>query len=454
MRSRDSRRCSGWILGLWLGATGLAQAEEISGGEQGPGRAQGVPVPVTVVLQAGDMPDGGGGAMVDILNSPFTDGGGRVGFNGSLTDGDRFIWYDDGIIFLDSSIEDFNLTSGESTMGVSNSAGFIYSPSVDGDDSVWSHNGLVQREDVQAPGFPDGTTNTFNSRPTMLPGGEAFWVSGFNESGGTSTEGRVLYTSPTASSSDIAVVLRSDDMVSGLPIDRPSGIGFDYQISDNGLHHIHDLVMDTGSTADDGAIYVDGALVAREGQPNGDGANWGNFDAVSINNLGNYLFSGDDDGATTGDEFLAYNGAIAVREGDTLDGVTLTSSASVLGASLNNAGWAVHAWNRSGGDEFLFVACDATDLASSLVVVATGDELDVDQDGSGDATLTDLGISSVVGPGLWLAEDGRVFVNVELDFGGGEIEAIIALGLPCLEPGIFSDGFETGDTSRWSTTVL
>ncbi len=453
MRSRDSRRWVGWILGLWLGVTGLAWAEE-TGSVQDVRRVAGVPVPAVVVLQAGDTPAGGGGAMVDILNSPFTDGRGRLGFNGSLTDGDRFIWYDDGIIFLDSSIEDFNLTSGESTMGVSNSAGFIYSPSVDGDDSVWSHNGLVQREDVQAPGFPDGTTNTFNSRPTMLPGGEAFWVSGFNESGGTSTEGRVLYTSPTASSGDIAVILRSDDMVGGLPIDRPSGIGFDYQISDNGEHHIHDLVMDTGSTADDGAIYVDGALVAREGQPNGDGANWGNFDAVSINNLGNYLFSGDDDGATSSDEFLTYNGAIAVREGDTLDDVTLTSSASVLGASLNNAGWAVHAWNRSGGDEFLFVTCDASDLASSIVVVATGDELDVDGDGSGDATLTDLGISSVVGPGLWLAEDGRVFVNAELDFGGGEVEAIIAFGLPCLEAGIFSDGFESGDTSLWSTTVL
>ena len=447
-------------LSLLLGATGLAQAEDagldVRNAKVSPcwqKRIAGVPLPVTVVLQEGDTPTGGGGAMVDILNAPFTDGGGRVGFNGSLTSGERFIWYDSGITFLDSSVVGATLSGAESTMGISDAGGFIYSPSVDGDDSVWSQNGLVLRENIQAPGFPAGTNNTFNSRPTMLPGGAAYWVSGFDDTGGTTTQGRVLYVSPTASSGDVSVVLRSDDVVDGLAIDRPSGIGFDYQISDDGSHHIHGLLMDTGSTVDDDAIYVDGSLVAREGQPNGGGANWDNFDVVSINDSGHYLFSGDDDGATASDEFLAYDAVIAVREGDTLDGVTLTSTASVLAASLNNAGWAVHAWSRSGGDEFLFAACDASDLASSVVVAATGDVVDVDGNGTGDATLTDFGASNVIGPGLWLAEDGRVYANVSLDYGGGALEAIAGFELPCAFPEIFSDGFETGDTTRWSATV-
>ena len=460
VRSRSPGRRSGsWILGylLLLGGTGPAQAGDgvatmgVDGRWQQ--RVEGMPLPATVVLQVGDTPAGGGGAMVDGLNPPFTDGGGRPGFNGALTSGERFIWID-GIVFLDSSVVGSTLTGGESTMGISDADGFIYSPSVDGDDSVWSHNGLVLRENVQAPDFPAGTNNTFNSRPTMLPGGAAYWISGFDDTGGTSTQGRMLYTSPTASAGDVTVVLRSDDMVGGLAIARPSGVGFDYQISDNGMHHIHDLLMDTGSTADDGAIYVDGALVAREGQPNGTGANWDNFDVVSIDDSGHYLFSGDDDGDPSKDEFLAYDGTIGVREGDTVGGVVLTSTAAVLGASLNNTGQAVHAWSRaSATDDFLFAACDASDLAASVLVAATGDEVDVDGDGAGDATLTDLGISTVAGPGLWLAEDGQVYARVDLDFGGGDVEAIVGFELPCVAPEIFSDGFESGDTTAWSSTT-
>lgn len=452
MRSRlASIRRSGLPIGLLvlLGTTVPALAAEVGGGE----RIAGLPLPVTVVLEAGDTPAGGGGAMVDTLNAPFTDGSGRVGFNGLLSSGERFIWVDSGITFLDSSVGGSTLTGAESTMGISDTGGFIYSPSVDGNDAVWSHNGLVLRRGLQAPGFPAGTNDTFNSRPTMLPGGEAYWVAGFDDTGGTSTQGRVLYTSPTASSADVSVVLRSDDMVDGLAIDRPSGIGFDYQISDDGSHHIHDLLMDTGSTVDDGAIYVDGSLVAREGQPNGSGANWDNFDVVSINDSGHYLFSGDDDGPTASDELLAYDAVIAVREGDTVGGVTLSSTAAVQGASLNNAGWAAHLWSyNSGGAEVLFIACDASDLAASVVVAATGDEVDVDGDDIADATLTDFNASNIVGPGLWLAEDGRVYANVDLDFGAGDVQAIAGFELPCALV-IFSDGFESGDTTMWSGTV-
>ncbi len=463
MRARSVSSLAGiWPLGLvlWLGVTGLGLAAAAAAGARRPAvnerwqeRVTGLPVPVTVVLQIGDVPAGGGGEMVDLLNAPFTDGGGRVGFSGGLTSGERFIWFDSGIVFLDSSVVGSTLTGAEGTMGISDAGGFFYSPSVDGDDSVWSHNGLVLRENVQAPGFPAGTNNTFNSRPTMLPGGEAYWVSGFDDTGGPSTQGRMLYRSATASSGDVSLVLRSDDLVDGLAIDRPSGIGFDYQISDDGSHHIHELLMDTGSTVDDGAIYVDGLLVAREALPNGAGANWDNFDLVSINDSGAYLFSGDDDGAATSDEFLAYDGVITVREGDTVGGVALTSTAAVLGASINNAGWAVHLWSRaSGSDELLFAACAASDLASSVLVAATGDEVDVDDDGFGDATLTDFNASTVTGPGLWLAEDSRVYAEVDLDFGAGDVEAIAGFELPCVLD-IFSDGFESGDTTAWSSTT-
>lgn len=52
-------------------------------------------VPATVVVQVGDTPPGGGGDAVTSLNSPFTDGSGKVGLTGALDDGgsnDNFVW--------------------------------------------------------------------------------------------------------------------------------------------------------------------------------------------------------------------------------------------------------------------------------------------------------------------------------------------------------------------------
>ena len=107
---------------------------------------------------------------------------------------------------------------------------------------------------------------------------------------------------------------------------------------------------------------------------------------MAINNDGVYLFSGDTDGATTTDEFIAYNGVIAIREGDVIDGVTLTSTAWVRGLAINNLGQAAFAWGpNSGADEYLFLSCDASDLAGSAqLVLATGDTLDFDGNGVAD----------------------------------------------------------------------
>lgn len=390
-------------------------------------------VPATVVLQEGDVPAGAPGA-VTALNSPFTNGNGAVGFTGSA--GDNLVWYDGGIVWLNSDALPVVLTGAEGTMGVSDTGGFIYSPSVAGDDGVWTHNGLLLVEGVPAPGYAPPTTVTFNSRPHMLPGGASYWIAGVSYSGGTSSEGRVLYTSSDSTPATITPVIASDDLVGGLAIDRPSGVDFDYQISDGGTHHIHVLLLDTGSTTDDGIVYVDGGIIARETFATGAGDNWDNFDNVSINDSGDFLFSGDTDGATGSDEFVAYNGAIAIREGDTIGGINLASSATVNTLSLNNLGHAAMIWTYA-GTETLFFACDASDLSGTTVaVLTTGDELDLDGNGTGDATVTDFNASSSIGPGLWLAEDGRVFVEVDLDYGAGELEAIIGLDLPSCGPAL------------------
>ena len=79
-------------------------------------------------------------------------------------------------------------------------------------------------------------------------------------------------------------------------------------------------------------------------------------------------------------------------------------------------------------------------------MLSTGESVDLDGDGSTDAFVSDLNASAVISPGLDLAEDGRVAVNVDLDFddGKGERQAVIALLAPyCGVDVIFRDGFES-----------
>ena len=434
---------------------GVERSEEELGDPMPPRGTQrlGVFRSATLVLAGGDVPAGETGAVVS-LNSPFTNSLGQVGFVGDLNvadTGDRFVWADDGIVWHNSDGAPAVLSGAEGTMGLGDAGQFIYSPSDDGGDAVWSHNGAVLVEGAQAPGFPGGVVNIFNSRPTMDADGRAYWVAGFNDAGGTATLGRVLYTSPTAAAGDIEVVLRSDDLVGGFPIARPSGIDFDYDFSTDGAHGIASLVLDTGSSATDAAVAVDGMLVAREGSPIGGGTNWASFDSVAINGGGHYLFSGDSDGPTATDEFIAYDSTIVMFEGFTLDGRELTSPATVGALSIDEAGSAVHLWSIAGGAELLFFACEAFDLSDSILVLATGEGLDFDGDDNPDATVTDFNASSAVGPGLALSATGPIYVELDIDDGGGAVEAIVALERPVCMP--FIDGFETGDTFRWSATV-
>lgn len=383
-------------------------------------------VDVTVVLQDGDTPAGAASA-VDTLNTPFVDGAGRVGFAGDIVSSDGFVWYDAGIAWKNSDAVGFTLSGAESTMGISGTGGFIYSPSTDGNDSVWTDSGLLAVENTQAPDQPVGTTSTFHSRPTMIPTGQAYWVAGLDPTGGTTSNARVFYTSTDGTPATITSVLQSGDVVDGLTISSgSSGIMFDYDISDDGSHHLQELDVDTGSTADDAAVYLDGSIIARESFPNGGGDNWDNFDYYGINNSGDYLFTGDTDGDTTTDEFIAYNGSIVVREGDTIGGVPLTTPMFMRGVAINNLGHAAFVLSANGVEQ-MFFACDASDLANTAeLILAVGDDIDVDGGGA-DAVLTDFNTSL---PGLALDDSGKIFVEVDLDYGAGEVEAVIGLDLP------------------------
>ncbi len=387
-------------------------------------------IPATVVVKVGDTV---GPSTVSTLSTPFTDGNGRVGFVGSLADSQRFIWWDTGpVFFSDDALPDV-LTGHESTMGISDTGGFVYSPSVNGNDAVYTHAGALLQKGDPIPPLP-GLYSSFNSRPAMLPDGTAYWIGGSTPTqGSSSSTNRHLFkaTDPSDPAS-ITRVLGGGDVIAGKTI-KTSASNFNFWISDNGLHHIHILDMDV--TANE-HVYLDGVFVAQEGGPTGQGDNWSSFDIVGVNNAGNYIFTGDTDGATSTDEFVAYNGTIVVREGDTLDGYTLLSGYALRAASINNLDLVAHMWGSS-TDEHLFLGY-GPELADSVHVVKTGDEIDVDGDGLGDFQLTDFQASTAIGPGLSLAEDGWVYIETKMiPVGGGtEVEAIVGLYIPGLaQPG-------------------
>ncbi|WP_223786550.1 hypothetical protein [Marinicella meishanensis] len=123
----------------------------------------------------------------------------------------------------------------------------------------------------------------------------------------------------------------------------------------------------------------------------------------------------------------------------------MTTAAQVAALSINSSNQFIHLWNvGGGGNEVLLLTCepDSVDI-TTFPVLAIGDELDFDNDGMADAVVTDFNASGSLGPGLSLGENGQIHVELDLDYGAGDVEAIVRLALPpCASDLIFANGFE------------
>lgn len=86
-----------------------------------------------------------------------------------------------------------------------------------------------------------------------------------------------------------------------------------------------------GSTSTDGTIYLDNTLLAQEGSPSpvaGRNYQFLSSRGMALSNPGGHFHKANLDGSTSDDELLVLNGAVYVREGDTLPdiaGFNLTS---------------------------------------------------------------------------------------------------------------------------------
>jgi hypothetical protein len=391
------------------------------------------PIPASIVLKVGD-PIGNDGGIVTGVGQPYVNGQNKVGFVvlfSPPTIG-RAIWYDGDMVFENFSAPD-TPTGSEDTMGVSDAGDWIYSPSVSVDgvnrDSVYTNFGVLQKAGDPLPNNP-GFFSTFNSRPRMADDGTAFWIGGYGPA--SSTTHRAMFRNPNpADPSQTTIVYGTGDIIDGFPLSS-SGVSFNYDISPNGLHTIAVVTLQTGSTANDSAVVLDGAtIVAQEGSPSGDGDNWQNFGAVGINNSGNWVLAGDTNAATASDGFLVYNGQIAVREGQTLAGVVLSGNPSAV--SIDNNNRVLFSWNPT-ATETVFLA-QAPDIAGTArVLLRVGDAVDVDNDGVADYTILDFNASYSLSNAFDLGDFGPIYLNVDMEpvGGGDDFEAIIAIepGLP------------------------
>lgn len=389
----------------------------------------GTPLAVDIIL-AEDMTNDAG-QVVSLIQPPFTNSLGQVGFTGGFADGDRFVWLGDEIVWQNSWADGFTLTASTATMGIGDNGEWFYNPQINSNDGLWSNNGYLISDGDPAPGV-DGMFISFTSRLQMTPDGTMYVVAGLSNTSGGSTQRRAFYRIDQAGNYSI-VFEEGETVADGVVLRTSGGIGFGYHLSDNGHHHIHRMQEDTTSPFN--FLYVDDQVVAYQGQPAGDGSNWNAFGSVRINNSGNYVFSGTTSGSPSGTtNYIAYNGQIVLRGGDEVADFTIPNGASFRDIGLNNLGEAVHVWNWGIGSNAVRALFwgQADDLPNSQLILMTGDEIDTDGDGQPDHTVTQLEAANIAGPTINFSDDPFVYLRVKLQrFGTTDIiDAVVRIPLP------------------------
>ena len=207
-------------------------------------------------------------------------------------------------------------------------------------------------------------------------------------------------------------------VVSGTALQANPGSS-SYEVSSDGTRFIAEV--DTGGNpADDGAVavgFVGGAVTVptvngspvREDSPIASGSSelWDDFDRFGVANDGTYLFTGSLAG---GDEYLAINGNIALRTGDTVGSGTIDGDFGT--AELNNTGDYATIVGVGGGQSLVVNGQEVLslgDAASTSVGLEalTGFSTGVDQLGITDAVD---GVFSVYFQGSTASVSNALFV--------------------------------------------
>jgi len=371
---------------LWGAAAAAAASWTAAGSAQ---------VASALLVEDGPLPGGPAGHTVEFLNNTAVNHVGGYAVTVSSTDGMTDLSHVWGspiagagtVLRTEGTFGDLEQSSFESFYGISNAGQVAYSATctdtstmTTGLDSVWLDDTVVAIEEAAVASLA-GQFWSFASRPGVTADGVPYWVGGITDTSGGGTQNRGLFLGDGAT-----VLLIGGDAVPGLPalLSDANTVSFDYRFSAFATAYMAEAQM-TGvsSTADNvvvqsgSGLMLGGGLV-REGDPVPGaigglvGENWDNFDFTGITENGDWFFSGDTDGDTATDEIVVVNGSIAHREGDVLDGETL--SGSIEGAYMNENGDLCFIWDIQDN------ALEALYFNGSLLL-ADGDSVDLDGDG-------------------------------------------------------------------------
>ncbi len=322
-----------------------------------------------------------------------------------------------GVLQTEATIGTYEQTAFESFFGVAGDGTVAYSATVTDTvsgvsslDSAWLGDVPLAVQGEPIPSLP-GQVWRFASRVGVTDDGQPWWVAGINSASGVN-EGAGWFFGTGATP-----IYRTGDMLTGIsaPLDS-SPVDFDSRFSALGRHHIAALNT-TGVAAPDVFVAIDGAALEVGGGVVGEalaclavgalpGESWDNLDSLGINDRGDWFFSGDTDAAFGVDEILCKNGEILYREGDLVDGVTLTGA--MEGAFMDETGTLAYVWDYvgTGGDlEALFI--------DDRLVLSEGDAVDFDGDGVVDPGAVIANFTGITS--MRLAADRVVYVTADID---------------------------------------
>jgi FlgD Ig-like domain len=437
---RRSRRGAPFVIMATVAAVVVAAA---------PARAS---VATALLREDGQLPGAPAGHMVEFLNNTAVNHAGGYAVSVNSTDGVAdlsHIWGNaaggpGSIIRTEGTFGSLVQTSYESFYGMADAGEVAYSAigtggPVGGFDSVWRDDTPVAVEGDPVPTLA-GQYWSFASRPGITGDASPYWSGGITTTPGGATQNRGLFFGMGAT-----VVLLGGVAVPDLPFPPvTSSIDFDYRYSALGGHFIIAVTMSSGSTTNDGAVVLDGSglmidgTLAREGSPvpaaagGLPGENWGLFDLMGVSEAGDWFFTANTSAATTADEIVVKNGAVLFREGNVLDGRTLTGD--IEGAYMNEDGDIALVWDVQ--DTTVLEALYVNDR----LALVEGDIVDLDGDGAAEAgsKLADFtGISTLTMSDRDAFGVVRVYFTADVDTANtasttDDIEGFFCLAAPTL----------------------
>lgn len=264
-----------------------------------------------------------------------------------------------GFYRFEGTFDNVAQTSWESSIGFSDAGQICYSASgadvTDPNNEFTIDSAFLDDVGISVRARPlaaplDAFLWAFASGPNLSWNGIPYFIGGFNDDGGSSSDNRGFFAGnpPTP-------IYYGGLQLPGMPgpIDPVATPAFDTRMSNLGSFWISEVEVEGFLSTEDnimlysgGALSIDGGIV-QENSPVPASAGglagelWDNFDSMWVNEAGEFLFSGDSTAATIEDEFVYVSHTGIIRENTmTTDGLNINGA--IESATMNDNGdWAV-----------------------------------------------------------------------------------------------------------------